>query len=107
VPNIEPKPATQAEDVPLVTERRALQRKEFDEHMKTVMQQMDDAKKKAAAEAEAREEEERRKVREAAEFHANPIKHFKPIVVKKSEKKLTEPKTPSVMKRSKGANLRM
>eukprot|EP00762_Andalucia_godoyi_P007307 ANDGO_01518.mRNA.1 Targeting protein for Xklp2 homolog len=105
VPNIESKPVTQVEDIPLATERRALQRKQFDEQVNQTLKQQEDTKKKAELEKMQREQEEVERLRKEAEFHAKPIKHFKPTVVKKSDKALTEPNTPQVMKRSRSIRM--
>ncbi|XP_046736428.1 targeting protein for Xklp2 homolog [Diprion similis] len=78
----------------LNTDKRAKERKEFDERIKQKEQEVEKLKKEAEAEKLKRTESEIAELRKMAEIQARPMPIYKPPVVIRSEKPLTEPQSP-------------
>lgn len=78
----------------LHTEVRALKRNEYESHMKERERMANLKKQDLEQEKMKKQQEEIQKLRLKNTFKSNPIKHFKPIEVKPSERPLTEPKSP-------------
>jgi hypothetical protein len=83
-----PAPFKQLSDV------RASQRAAFDESIAAREQEQREAQKRLAEEKRKAEEEEIKALRKAMEFKARPMLKVAPMSVKRSDKPLTEPKTP-------------
>ncbi|XP_015525122.1 targeting protein for Xklp2 homolog [Neodiprion lecontei] len=92
----EPKPIKVLSDheFQLNTDKRAKERKEFDERIKQKEQEIEKLKKEAEAEKLKRTESEIAELRKMAEIQARPMPIYKPPVVIRSEKPLTEPQSP-------------
>lgn len=79
----------------LLTERRARERQEFDRlvsEKEALRMLMEEQRHK---EEEEREKEEIARLRQEQVHKAQPVKHFKPVKVKKSEMPLTVPQSPN------------
>ncbi len=83
-----PTPFKQLSDV------RAAQRAAFDESIAAREREQREAQERLAEEKKKTEEEEIKVLRRAMEFKARPMLKVAPMSVKRSEKALTEPKTP-------------
>uniref|UniRef100_A0A669C3J1 TPX2 microtubule nucleation factor n=1 Tax=Oreochromis niloticus TaxID=8128 RepID=A0A669C3J1_ORENI len=94
-PKKEPRPAVVVEAFELATERRAREWQEY-ERVTSEKEAL-----RAHMEAEQRREEEQRQKEEIARLRqeqvhkAQPIRHYKPVAVKKSEVPLTVPESPN------------
>lgn len=80
----------------LHTELRALKRNEYDQSMKEKEKIANQMKHDLDVEKLKKQQEEIQKIRMARTFRSNPIKHYKPVDLKPSEKALTEPKSPNM-----------
>jgi hypothetical protein len=80
----------------LHTEVRALKRGEYDQAMKEKERLADQIKQDLEAERLRREQEETQRLRTKSNFKVQPIKQYKPIEIRPSEKPLTEPKSPNL-----------
>jgi hypothetical protein len=78
----------------LHTEARAVERGKLYYVMKEKRRLDDQMKRELEAERLRREQEETQRLRNMRNFRAQPIKQYKPIEIKPSEKPLTEPKAP-------------
>ncbi|RMZ95970.1 targeting for Xklp2 [Brachionus plicatilis] len=78
----------------LHTELRAIKRTEYDNQLKERERMAYLKKKDLEQEKMKKQHEEIQKLRVKNTFKSNPIKHFKPVEVKPSERPLTEPKSP-------------
>lgn len=78
----------------LHTELRALKRNEYESQMKERERMANLKKQDLEQEKMKKQQEEIQKLRLKNTFKSNPIKHFKPVEVKPSERPLTEPKSP-------------
>ncbi|RKP02477.1 hypothetical protein CXG81DRAFT_17841 [Caulochytrium protostelioides] len=95
VPRPSVKPLTATAPPALRTTTRAAQRHEFDEAQRA---RIADEAAAAAREAEAahlREMEAVRQLRQDGTFHAQPVRKYAPVPIRKSTKRLTVPKTPN------------
>ncbi len=75
----------------LNTEKRAIKRREFESYIKTKSILAEATKKVRESERRVKEIQEIRSERSQTIFHANPIKHFKSLIIKPSDKPLTIP----------------
>lgn len=78
----------------LNTDKRAKERKDFDERIKQKEQEIEMLKKEEEAQKLKRAESERAEMRRMAETKARPMPSYKPSVVIRSTKPLTEPQSP-------------
>lgn len=78
------------------TELRALKRQEYDQQMKEKEKHAAILKHEMDQEKLRKQAEEIQKIRNQRNFRSNPIKHYKPVTLKPSEKSLTEPKSPNL-----------
>jgi hypothetical protein len=90
------KPDKQASNSFLHTELRALKRQEYDQSMKEKEKMAIQVKQDLDSERLKKEQEEIQKIRMQRTFRTQPIKHYKPIEIKHSEKPLTDPKSPNL-----------
>jgi hypothetical protein len=80
----------------LHTELRALKRQEYDHNMKEKEKIALQMKQELDIERLKKQQEEIQKIRMQRTFRSNPIKHYKPVELKPSDKPLTEPKSPQL-----------
>jgi hypothetical protein len=81
-----------------LSDARAVQRAAFDESIAVREQEQREAQKRLAEEKKKADEAEIKALRKAMEFKARPmLRQVAPMSVKRSEKPLTEPKTPPFM----------
>ena len=96
VPEIAARPLVQVENFVLNTEQRSQQRALYEKEKK----EREEMKAEEMAMKRTEEEEEERKkmakYRRSLQYHAQPIKHYKPIEVSHSDKELTTPLTPKL-----------
>lgn len=78
----------------LHTEMRALKRNEYDQHMKERERMANLIRQDMEQEKMRKQQEEIQKLRIKNTFKSNPIKHYKPVELKPSEKQLTSPRSP-------------
>lgn len=90
----------------LHTELRALKRQEYDQSMKEKEKLAQQMKHDLDLARLKKQQEEIQKIRMQRTFRSNPIKHYKPVDIKPSERPLTEPKSPHLsVSNTKLANL--
>lgn len=75
----------------LNTQIRAIKRREFESYLKTKSMLADAMKRMRESERITKENKAIRSQRTQTIFHAHLIKHFKPLVIKPSDKPLTIP----------------
>lgn len=80
----------------LHTELRALKRNEFDQSLKEKERMAILLRRELEEEKMKKQQEEIQKIRAQRNFRSRPIKHYKPVEVKPSEKPLTEPRSPQL-----------
>lgn len=80
----------------LHTELRAAKRQEYEAHIRERDRKAEILKKELELEKLKRQQEEIQKIRNQRTFRSNPIKHYKPVEIKTSEKHLTEPVGPNL-----------
>jgi hypothetical protein len=80
----------------LHTEVRALKRGEYDYQMKEKEKLADQIKQDLEAERLRRQQEETQRLRTKSNFKVQPIKQYKPIEIRPSEKPLTAPRSPNL-----------
>nr|XP_039272957.1 targeting protein for Xklp2-like [Styela clava] len=78
----------------LHTDRRALQREEFDEFLKHKEAESQARNEMLKMENERIEQERYERERKEAEHRANPVRKYKPVLMRQSEKELTQPQSP-------------
>ncbi|CAF0708526.1 unnamed protein product [Brachionus calyciflorus] len=78
----------------LHTELRAMKRTEYEQHQKERERMANLKKQDLEQEKMKKQQEEIQKLRLKTTFKSNPIKHFKPVEIKPSERTLTDPKSP-------------
>lgn len=105
IPKLEPTPLVEVKEFDLNTARRAEERRAFDDHVKAMETQAEAARKKREEEEKQAEEAEVAKLRKEAEFKAQPIRKYRGVEVKQSDKQLTVPVTPQMIRRQRGASL--
>jgi targeting protein for Xklp2 len=76
------------------TEIRALKRSEFEQQMKEKEKAENEMRRELEAKLILQEQQERQRLRALTNFKVQPIKHYKPIEIKPSEKPLTDPIAP-------------
>ncbi|KAJ3042781.1 Protein tpx2 [Rhizophlyctis rosea] len=103
LPHVEPfipkkseRPVTDPDEVLLFTEMRADERRVFEERLKERERMEEEERERMRKKKEQREKQEIKKFRQQAVHHAQPIKHYAPVVVKPSGRKLTEPESPFI-----------
>lgn len=79
----------------LNTDKRAKQRREFDEHLKKKEMEEEELRKREEQERIAREKAEKYELRKMTETRARPMPVFKPMNILKSNKPLTDAKSPA------------
>jgi len=80
----------------LRTELRAIQRSEYEQQLKDKEKMAAIIKHELDQEKLRKQQEEIQKIRNQRNFRSNPIKHYKPVTLKPSDKSLTEPKSPNL-----------
>ncbi|KAJ1728829.1 hypothetical protein LPJ61_003829 [Coemansia biformis] len=95
VPQPSALPLTTVEEILLNTELRSEERRAFDEDRSERERIREEVLARKRLEEERREEEEIRQLRKALVHKAQPIRHFKPVDIKPSDRPLTVPKTPA------------
>ncbi|KAJ8683265.1 hypothetical protein QAD02_019057 [Eretmocerus hayati] len=104
VPKImEPKCKISQKSIPVLTElntdKRAKQRREFEEQLKRKELEEEMAKKREEEERIAKEKSEQQELRKMTEHKARPMPVYKPINILKSKKPLTDAQSPAWAKR--------
>ncbi|KAJ2805547.1 hypothetical protein H4R21_001216, partial [Coemansia helicoidea] len=94
VPQPSTRPLTTVEEILLKTELRSEERHAYDEDRNERERIREDVLARKRQEEERREEEEIRQLRKQLVHKAQPIRHFKPVDIKPSDRPLTVPKTP-------------
>jgi len=92
------KQLTEVHGFNLSTEKRAEERKTYDEYLKRREEEIELAKREFEQLRIEKEEEETARIRQETDFVANPIRTFKPVEIKRIEDDFTVPKTPKFMK---------
>lgn len=97
VPGLPVRPLLQVDNVVLNTEQRSQQRALYEKEKKEREQVK--AEEMARKRIEEEEEEHKRMIeyRRSLQYHAQPIKHYKPVEVSHSDKELTSPLTPTLI----------
>jgi len=92
------KHTTEIFEFALSTEKRAEERKVYDEYLKRRDEEIELAKLEFEQLRIQKDEEETARIRQDTDFVANPIRLFKPVEIKREEE-FTVPKTPKFMKK--------
>lgn len=79
---------------PLHTEMRAQKRMEFEQVMREKERLAAQQRLALEQERQRQEQETVQRLRSTSTFRSQPIKHYKPVEIKPSEKPLTSPKSP-------------
>jgi len=95
VPKPSDKPLSEISNFTLHSDRRAEEREAFDLKVKQKEVDMEGAKREQEVRRKREDQEEIAKIRKAAVHKAQPIRNYKPIEVKPSEKPLTYPASPN------------
>ena len=82
-------------DLNLRTERRSEHRKQFDQQLKEKDAEMEALKKQELEKLEKREQEQVEKQRNATVHKANPVRCYKNVDIRPSDRPVTLPKTPN------------
>ncbi|KAI8808268.1 hypothetical protein BJ742DRAFT_286314 [Cladochytrium replicatum] len=96
VPKRSTKPPTEPAEIPLKSTVRANERKAFDEAIKLKEIKERELREKLEKQRQGTEEVEALKARKQAKVKAQPIRHFAPIVVQPSQKRITIPESPMI-----------
>ncbi|KAJ2787757.1 hypothetical protein GGI15_000458 [Coemansia interrupta] len=94
VPQPSTHPLTASEEVLLKTELRSEERRAFDDDRAERERIREEVLERKRVEEEKREDEEIKRLRKLLVHKAQPIRHYKPVDVKPSDRPLTVPKTP-------------
>ena len=86
----------------LNTDKRAKERKGFEEKLKRKDMEEEELRRKEEQERFAREKAEKVQLRKMAEIKARPMPQYKPISIVKSNKPLTDPQSPAWVRKTKG-----
>ncbi|KAK0093889.1 hypothetical protein PV326_012395 [Microctonus aethiopoides] len=89
------KPKLKPLPIELHSDKRAKMRREYDEKVKLKLEQEEQRRKREQENRLAREQAEINEIRRKAEIKARPMPVYKPLVVAKSNKLLTEPESPA------------
>ncbi|TPX50531.1 hypothetical protein SeMB42_g00675 [Synchytrium endobioticum] len=87
---------TEPEDIELHTMVRAEDRRVFDEELRKKEEEQEAERRRQAERLQREEEEGLKVVRQQLVHKAQPIRHYPPIAIKPSNKKLTEPESPNI-----------
>ncbi|KAJ2492300.1 Protein tpx2 [Coemansia sp. RSA 2050] len=87
-------PLTAIEEILLRTELRSEERRAYDEDRMERERIREDVLARKRLEEERREEEEIKRLRKILVHKAQPVRHYKQLVIKPSDRPLTVPKTP-------------
>ncbi|KAI9030395.1 hypothetical protein DFJ74DRAFT_748377 [Hyaloraphidium curvatum] len=96
VPAKSARPATEPEAVVLHSDLRAEERRAFEEAQKERERMAEELRKRQEMEMEEREKAEIRELRRRAVHRAEPIRSYAPVVVKPSNKPLTDAESPMI-----------
>ena len=88
-------PPTNVKDVVLNSDVRAKERAKFEQWKHEQEQHIEEEKMRFQKEKELAELQAIKQLRKEAIPKANPVRHFKPVDIHKSDKPLTEPQTPN------------
>jgi len=94
IPKPSDKPLSEISNIVLHSDRRAEEREAFDLKVKQKEVDMEGAKREQEERRKREDEEEVARLRKAAVHKAQPIRNYKPVEVKPSEKPLTLPTSP-------------
>merc|ERR1711936_701477 len=97
VPKPSDKPLSEISNIVLHSDRRAEEREAFDLKVKQKEVDMEGAKREQEERRKREEQEEVARLRKAAVHRAQPIRNYKPVEVKPSEKPLTNPSSPKFL----------
>jgi len=97
VPKPSDKPLSEISNFVLHSDRRAEEREAFDLKVKQKEVDMEGAKREQEERRKREEQEEVVRLRKAAVHKAQPIRNYKPVEVKPSEKPLTHPSSPKFL----------
>ncbi|KAF9154349.1 hypothetical protein DFQ26_000258 [Actinomortierella ambigua] len=90
------KPSTVAEEVPLRTKGRVEAQRAYEQELRQKEKLVQEMLAERAREEEHREQQQLRTSRQQTMFHANPIRHYPPIAIHRSDKPLTVPRSPLI-----------
>lgn len=93
-------PVTSPATLMLASDVRAEARANFEAELALRQREAAEAAEEREREKEEEERRETKRLRAAMSFKARPIKQARPLMVKRSEKQLTVPKTPATMRHS-------
>ncbi|KAJ2351591.1 hypothetical protein GGF43_003987 [Coemansia sp. RSA 2618] len=94
VPQAAPLPLTAIEEILLRTELRSEERRAYDEDRTERERIREEVLARKRLEEERREEEEIKRLRKILVHKAQPVRQYKPLIIKPSDRALTVPKTP-------------
>eukprot|EP00051_Salpingoeca_urceolata_P013873 m.175596 g.175596 ORF g.175596 m.175596 type:complete len:806 (+) comp17922_c0_seq2:126-2543(+) len=106
VPRRSAKPLTEIDEFSLNSDARSKDRAQFDTHVKQLTAQQEAERKQEEADRMAAEERELVALRKRLVHKAQPVPHLKPMLVKPSDKFLTDPISPMVGKRFTRSSMR-
>ena len=101
-PKIQKTTPTECQGFQLQSDKRAKERKHFDEKVKIKVEL---SKKAQEEEKRRKEEEEIKEIRKSLMFKATPIHHYSEIQIKKSDKPLVQPQSPKFHVRERSVDL--
>jgi len=78
----------------LKTAKRVVQREAYETVLKQRQDEIDNARRQEELAKAAEEKAEVERLRREAVHHAEPIKHYKSVLIRRSERPLTRPMTP-------------
>jgi len=93
------KPLAEVGNFMLNSERRAREREAFELKLKQKEAEMEGAKRELEARKKREQEEEVARLRKEAVLRAQPIRNYKPLEIRPSEKPLTLPASPNFSKK--------
>ncbi|KAJ3220024.1 Protein tpx2 [Dinochytrium kinnereticum] len=94
IPKKSAKQPTEPDLVILHSDIRAEERRAFDESRKRKDEMIEEMKLMSSKQAEEAEKEEIRRLRQQQTHQAQPIRHYPSVVIRPSDRKLTEPESP-------------
>ena len=97
VPEIPARPLLQVQNFALNTEQRCQQRALYEEKKKEKDQMKEEEMATKRAEDAVEERKRMTEYRRSLQYHAQPIKHYKPVEVYYGNKELTTPLTPTLI----------
>lgn len=96
IPKKSERPLVEATDFHLNTDKRAFEREQFEKHLREKEEQLEQFKKEQEIKRQLEEMLERQRLRKEAEHVAQPIRKYKEVEIKPSNK-VTKPISPKFL----------